>query len=104
MELADIQRSSDLSLAVACRDVDVRNVKAIIIGPSDSPYEFGFFEFAVKFGKGMTRARTIYRGQWQLNFSQIILERHLLYNQLRQMEAGADSIRIYMLKEKSVCE
>ncbi|EPE27163.1 UBC-like protein [Glarea lozoyensis ATCC 20868] len=50
-ELADIQRSSDLSLAVACRDVDVRNVKAIIIGPSDSPYEFGFFEFAVKFGK-----------------------------------------------------
>jgi hypothetical protein len=32
------------ALAVACRDVDVRNVKAIIIGPSDSPYEFGFFE------------------------------------------------------------
>ncbi|KAG9232718.1 ubiquitin-conjugating enzyme/RWD-like protein [Amylocarpus encephaloides] len=50
-ELADIQKNSDLSLAVACRDVDVRNVKAIIIGPSDSPYEFGFFEFAVKFSK-----------------------------------------------------
>jgi hypothetical protein len=29
---------------VACRDVDVRNVKAIIIGPPDTPYEFGFFE------------------------------------------------------------
>ncbi|CAG8952094.1 hypothetical protein HYFRA_00000832 [Hymenoscyphus fraxineus] len=43
-ELADIQKNSDLSLAVACRDVDVRNVKAIIIGPSDTPYEFGFFE------------------------------------------------------------
>ncbi|RDL38371.1 UBC-like protein [Venustampulla echinocandica] len=50
-ELADIQKSSDLSIAVACRDVDVRNVKAIIIGPPDTPYEFGFFEFAVKFGK-----------------------------------------------------
>ena len=32
------------ALAVACRDVDVRNVKAIIIGPPDTPYEFGFFE------------------------------------------------------------
>lgn len=50
-ELADIQKSSDLSLAVACRDVDVRNVKAIIIGPPDTPYEFGFFEFQVKFGR-----------------------------------------------------
>ncbi|KAI9654909.1 MAG: hypothetical protein M1829_000724 [Trizodia sp. TS-e1964] len=50
-ELSEIQKSSDLSLAVACRDVDVRNVKAIIIGPPDTPYEFGFFEFALKFGK-----------------------------------------------------
>lgn len=33
-----------LALAVACRDVDVRNVKAIIIGPPETPYEFGFFE------------------------------------------------------------
>jgi hypothetical protein len=62
------------ALAVACRDVDVRNVKAIIIGPSDSPYEFGFFEvgkspygrykqliyfqFAVKFGKGIVGPST----------------------------------------------
>ncbi len=29
---------------VACRDVDVRNVKALIIGPHETPYEFGFFE------------------------------------------------------------
>ncbi|KAI9730167.1 MAG: hypothetical protein M1818_008261 [Claussenomyces sp. TS43310] len=43
-ELSGIQKGSDLSIAVACRDVDVRNVKAIIIGPSDTPYEFGFFE------------------------------------------------------------
>ncbi|KAI9778156.1 MAG: hypothetical protein M1839_008365 [Geoglossum umbratile] len=50
-ELSDIQKSADLSLAVACRDVDVRNVKAIIIGPPESPYEFGFFEFALKFGR-----------------------------------------------------
>ncbi|CAL3966377.1 unnamed protein product [Diplocarpon coronariae] len=50
-ELSDLQKSSDLSLAVACRDVDVRNVKAIIIGPPETPYEFGFFEFSVKFGR-----------------------------------------------------
>ncbi|KAI9798958.1 MAG: hypothetical protein M1833_004311 [Piccolia ochrophora] len=50
-ELGEIQKSSDLSIAVACRDVDVRNVKAVIIGPPDTPYEFGFFEFALKFSK-----------------------------------------------------
>jgi len=33
-----------LALAVACRDIDVRNVKALIIGPHETPYEFGFFE------------------------------------------------------------
>ncbi|KAJ6779383.1 hypothetical protein PWT90_03938 [Aphanocladium album] len=37
------------AIAVACRDVDVRNVKALIIGPHETPYEFGFFEFAIKF-------------------------------------------------------
>ncbi|KAI9811422.1 MAG: hypothetical protein M1832_000891 [Thelocarpon impressellum] len=50
-ELGEIQKSSDLSLAVACRDVDVRSVKAVIVGPPDTPYEFGFFEFSLKFGK-----------------------------------------------------
>ncbi|KAJ4416365.1 hypothetical protein N0V82_006802 [Gnomoniopsis sp. IMI 355080] len=54
-ELSDLQKNSDLSLAVACRDVDVRNVKAVIIGPHDSPYEFGFFEFAFKFPKEYPR-------------------------------------------------
>lgn len=48
-ELSEIQRGSDLSLAVACRDIDVRHVRALIIGPPDTPYEFGFFEFTVKF-------------------------------------------------------
>ncbi|MCJ1306733.1 hypothetical protein MMC25_000376 [Agyrium rufum] len=48
-ELGDIQRHFDLSIAVACRDTDIRDVKAIIIGPPDTPYEFGFFEFSVKF-------------------------------------------------------
>ncbi|KAK8141342.1 hypothetical protein G3M48_000235 [Beauveria asiatica] len=50
-ELADIQRSSDLAIAVACRDVDVRNVKALIVGPHETPYEFGFYEFSIKFHK-----------------------------------------------------
>ncbi|KAK4099785.1 UBC-like protein [Parathielavia hyrcaniae] len=54
-ELSDLQKNSDLSLAVACRDVDVRNVKALIIGPHETPYEFGFFEFAFKFNKEYPR-------------------------------------------------
>ena len=32
------------AIAVACRDSDVRNVKALIIGPPETPYEFGFFD------------------------------------------------------------
>jgi len=36
-----------LALAVAFRDRDVRNVKALIIGPHDTPYEYGFFEVCV---------------------------------------------------------
>ncbi|KAI9829889.1 MAG: hypothetical protein M1826_005311 [Phylliscum demangeonii] len=53
-EIGELQKSGDLSLAVACRDVDVRNVKAVIIGPPDTPYQFGFFDvggFSFKFGK-----------------------------------------------------
>lgn len=33
-----------VALAVACRDIDVRNVKALIMGPHETPYEFGLFE------------------------------------------------------------
>lgn len=50
-EIAHIEKGDDLSLAVACRDSDVRNVRALIIGPPETPYEYGFFEFEVKFGK-----------------------------------------------------
>ncbi|KAI0486234.1 ubiquitin-conjugating enzyme/RWD-like protein [Xylaria cf. heliscus] len=50
-EISEIQKNSDLSLAVAFRDRDVRNVRAMIIGPHETPYEFGFFEFSFKFHK-----------------------------------------------------
>lgn len=50
-ELGEIQKGPDLSLAIACRDIDVRYVRAMIVGPPETPYEFGFFEFQVKFGK-----------------------------------------------------
>ncbi|KAJ2975025.1 hypothetical protein NUW58_g8476 [Xylaria curta] len=40
-EIGELQKNSDLSLAVAFRDRDVRNVKAMIIGPHETPYEFG---------------------------------------------------------------
>ncbi|KAK6843274.1 ubiquitin-conjugating enzyme [Apiospora arundinis] len=54
-EISDLQKNSDLSLAVAFRDRDVRNVRTMIIGPHETPYEFGFFEFAVKFNKEYPR-------------------------------------------------
>ncbi|KAI0176268.1 UBC-like protein [Hypoxylon sp. FL1284] len=54
-EISELQKTSDLSLAVAFRDRDVRLVKALIIGPHETPYEFGFFEFSVKFNKEYPR-------------------------------------------------
>ncbi|KAL8639296.1 MAG: hypothetical protein Q9228_003660 [Teloschistes exilis] len=51
-EISDIQKTGDLSLAVACCDADVRNIKALIMGPAETPYEFGFFQFDLKFPKG----------------------------------------------------
>lgn len=50
-ELNDLQKSNDLSIAVACRDSDIRNVRALILGPPDTPYEFGFYEFSMKFSR-----------------------------------------------------
>ncbi|KAJ9303833.1 hypothetical protein DTO217A2_6643 [Paecilomyces variotii] len=50
-EIRQIQQGTDLSLAVACEDSDIRNVKALIVGPPETPYEFGFFEFSIKFPK-----------------------------------------------------
>ncbi|KAF2099866.1 UBC-like protein [Rhizodiscina lignyota] len=50
-ELHDMQKGSDLSIAVACKDSDVRHVRALVIGPPDTPYEFGYFEFQIRFGK-----------------------------------------------------
>jgi ubiquitin-protein ligase len=38
------QAHTSTALAVAYQDHDIRNVKALIIGPPDTPYEFGFFE------------------------------------------------------------
>lgn len=35
---------SNEALAVAYKDSDIRRVAALIVGPPDSPYEFGFFE------------------------------------------------------------
>lgn len=33
-----------IAITVACRDSDVQNVRAMIVGPPETPYEFGFFE------------------------------------------------------------
>lgn len=49
-EITQLQQGNDLSIAVACQESDVRQVKALIIGPPQSPYEYGFFEFAIRFG------------------------------------------------------
>ncbi|KAK4988068.1 hypothetical protein LTR50_004184 [Elasticomyces elasticus] len=39
------------AIAVHCKESDVRYVRALIIGPPETPYEFGFFEFNLRFSK-----------------------------------------------------
>ncbi|KAL4927096.1 ubiquitin-conjugating enzyme E2 [Aspergillus undulatus] len=62
-EIKQIESNADLckaaigspclcSIAVGYDESDIRNVRAIILGPPETPYQFGFFEFAIKFGKG----------------------------------------------------
>ncbi|KAL4900728.1 hypothetical protein BDW74DRAFT_182561 [Aspergillus multicolor] len=50
-ELWEIKKNADLSIAVDYDEDDMRNVRAIILGPPETPYQFGLFEFTIKFGK-----------------------------------------------------
>jgi ubiquitin-conjugating enzyme E2 Z len=50
-ELREFERTGDLSIAAAFKDEDIRKVRALIVGPPETPYEFGFYEFNVKFPK-----------------------------------------------------
>ncbi|KAL4741261.1 ubiquitin-conjugating enzyme/RWD-like protein [Aspergillus similis] len=50
-EIKQIENSADLSIAVDYDEKDIRNVRAVILGPPETPYQFGFFEFSIKFGK-----------------------------------------------------
>jgi len=65
-ELSDLRKGNDLcesctspcalqtltcsAIAVGFQEDDIRHVRALIVGPPDTPYENGFFEFAVRFG------------------------------------------------------
>lgn len=51
-EVYELRKNGDLSIAAECRETNLRHIRALIVGPPDTPYEFGFFEFFLKFGKG----------------------------------------------------
>jgi ubiquitin-conjugating enzyme E2 Z len=62
-----------IAIAVACQEHDVRSVKALIIGPPQSPYQYGFFEFSIRFGSDYpskppkVEARTTNGGRCRFN-------------------------------------
>ena len=47
-ELLELSRTGDLSIAASFKDEDIRRLRALIVGPPETPYEFGFYEFNVK--------------------------------------------------------
>lgn len=107
VSLHSLLRSLDLllicpALAVACRDVDVRNVKALIVGPPDTPYEFGFFEVwpAPRDNQAMADLLSSSMSDLAKNTQP---RRHLSSRRLRTAD-DADSIQTYMRKERSACE
>lgn len=50
-EIKELRKGPELSLIVRAKDEDVRRCRAIILGPPDTPYSEGFFEFSIKFGR-----------------------------------------------------
>lgn len=44
MVVQETQSNEIPALAIHVKDSDIRHVRALIIGPPDTPYEFGFFE------------------------------------------------------------
>lgn len=62
-----------LAISVAFRDENVRHVRAMILGPQKTPYEYGFFEFDVKFDNTYpstppkVNARTTNNGRTRFN-------------------------------------
>ncbi|KAB8068654.1 ubiquitin conjugating enzyme [Aspergillus leporis] len=72
-EIKQIQQGADLSLAVAYDESDIRKVHALVLGPPETPYQFGFFEFEIKFGKDYpanppsVRALTTNKGRCRFN-------------------------------------
>ncbi|KYK55423.1 Ubiquitin-conjugating enzyme/RWD-like protein [Drechmeria coniospora] len=76
-ELSDIQKGSDLAIAVACRDIDVRNIKALIVGPHETPSPFVFIKS--------------------------ILPRHRTCNASQQTKGNADLTPTYTPTAKFAC-
>ncbi|KAK9365760.1 ubiquitin-conjugating enzyme/RWD-like protein [Lipomyces kononenkoae] len=48
-ELSDIQKNPDQAIYVSFDEDDITNVKALITGAPDTPYEYGYFEFNMQF-------------------------------------------------------
>ncbi|KAJ6038542.1 hypothetical protein N7499_004360 [Penicillium canescens] len=47
-ELAQFERSEQLAFTVAYDENNTRDIQALIIGPPGTPYELGFYEFAIR--------------------------------------------------------
>lgn len=58
IDLADADRALVVALAVAVQESDIRDVKALIVGPADSPYQFGFFEVSLSIYRSVPRCKS----------------------------------------------
>lgn len=72
-EIRDISKHKDPSIFVFYRAEDITTLRAIIIGPPDTPYQFGAFEFLIQFpddypsSPPVVTALTTNRGQTRFN-------------------------------------
>ena len=54
-EISELQKSDNLTLSVAHQDEDVRKVRALLMGPADTCYEFGMFEVHMKSSSDLSK-------------------------------------------------
>ena len=71
-----------IAIRVDYQDHDLLSPRAIIIGPPGTPYEFGFFEFSVKFPKGRSIVWLIPQLLTYVRLSRPSTDGHRPYDQL----------------------
>ncbi|RKO84236.1 ubiquitin-conjugating enzyme/RWD-like protein [Blyttiomyces helicus] len=49
-ELMDVQKNPETQIHIWYDETNIKHVHALIVGPPNTPYSLGFFDFVINFG------------------------------------------------------